>query len=181
MRLTRTRTRKKELRRKGIRTERIELLPKAPSGRELARSDWGSGVQFCIVLSSTVRRKLVNGFGTPSTARREPPKLGKLTSGNPKARSPSLKVEAINAPKVHITYPKGIYHGHEVSISREQKRIYYPWALRYAFAHISLRVTRGPLTPSTAIISLILHMLTELNRYAFWKIGWNSLNRQIRI
>ena len=26
---------------------------------------------------------------TPSTARREPPKLGKLTSGNPKARSPS--------------------------------------------------------------------------------------------
>ena len=28
---------------------------------------------------------------TPSTARREPPKLGKLTSGNPKARSPSPK------------------------------------------------------------------------------------------
>ena len=27
---------------------------------------------------------------TPSTARREPPKLGKLTSGNPKARSPYL-------------------------------------------------------------------------------------------
>ena len=67
MQLACTRTRKKEIRRKGIRTERIELLP---------------------------------------------------------------KVEAINAPKVHITYPKGTYHGHEVSISREQKRIYYPWALR---------------------------------------------------
>ena len=35
-------------------------------------------------------KKLVKGFRTPSTARREPPKLDKLTSGNPKARSPYL-------------------------------------------------------------------------------------------
>ena len=67
----------------------------------------------------------------------------------PRCGPPSPEEKAINAPKVHITYPKGTYHAHKVSISREQRCIYYPWALRYAFAHISLRVTRGQLTPST--------------------------------
>ena len=37
-------------------------------------------MQFCIVLSSTVRRKLVKGLRTPSTASGPPPSRGRLIS-----------------------------------------------------------------------------------------------------
>ena len=41
--------------------------------------------------------KVTKSQKTPSTARREPPKLGKLTSGNPKARSPYLTTPVAQA------------------------------------------------------------------------------------
>jgi hypothetical protein len=58
------------------------------------------------------------GAETPSTARREPPKLDKLTSGNPEARSPLSKMEAKMTTILHFAFC--ILHFLERTYNRER-------------------------------------------------------------